>query len=358
MESVVIDPEFWSGRRVFLTGHTGFKGSWLALWLSDMGAEVHGYALEPPSQPNLFEISRVESCLASHTIGNIVDGSCLETAMRQANPSVVLHLAAQPLVRYSYSAPVETFEVNVMGTVNVLQAARAVLGVEAVVNVTTDKCYLNREWLWPYRENEAMGGHDPYSASKACAESVTAAYRTSFCADGHPWIASARAGNVIGGGDWASDRIVPDALRAIDSSEMLVLRSPGAIRPWQHVLEPLAGYLALAQRLVCDGHPFAEAWNFGPHETDARSVSWIVEYLAKLDGSLRWTLSGSEKFHEAGLLKLDSSRARTLLSWEPRWSLSKALEATLEWHREWRAGTDMSAVCREQIATYLETVSS
>ena len=272
--------------------------------------------------------------------------------MERAAPDIVMHLAAQPLVRYSYAEPVETFETNVMGTVNVFEAVRTIGSVKAMVSVTTDKCYLNREWLWPYREDEALGGHDPYSASKACAEIVGAAYRSSFSSDG-PWIASARAGNVIGGGDWALDRIVPDALRAIESGATMRLRSPGAVRPWQHVLEPLSGYVALAQRLYDEGSRFATAWNFGPDDADARPVSWIVEKLAAMDNRLRWIMDDAPSVHEAGLLKLDSSRARSLLGWKPRWNLEEALARTMEWHHAWTSGSDMAAICGEQIDRYI-----
>jgi len=269
-------PGFWRGRRVFVTGHTGFKGSWLCLWLNALGAEVHGYALPPPTDPALFNIARIDDLVCSSTLADIRDAAVLTAALQSAAPDIVLHLAAQPLVRYSYQAPVETYAVNVMGAVHLLEAVRQTPSVRAVLNVTTDKCYENREWVWGYRENEAMGGHDPYSSSKGCTELVSAAYRNSYFKNSGVALATARAGNVIGGGDWASDRLIPDFLRALDAGQTLTIRSPHAIRPWQHVLEPLSGYLALAESLLSSAADTAEAWNFGPGEDDAQSVSWIL----------------------------------------------------------------------------------
>jgi len=259
MEDVEVNSDFWRGKRIFLTGHTGFKGGWLSLWLQSMGAEVHGYALNPPTVTNLFGVADVSKRMASSVIADIRDASQLTEAMQRAKPEIVFHLAAQPLVRYSFAQPVETYAVNVMGTVHLLEAVRVTSGVKAVVNVTTDKCYENREWVWGYRESEAMGGFDPYSSSKGCAELVTSAYRQSFLASAGIALASARAGNVIGGGDWAADRLIPDFLRAMDAGEILKIRSPQATRPWQHVLEPLSGYLMLAERLYTDGAGFSEA---------------------------------------------------------------------------------------------------
>jgi CDP-glucose 4,6-dehydratase len=314
----VSHPSFWQGKSVFLTGHTGFKGGWLALWLTHMGAKVYGYALNPPTESNFFSTTGLIIRLAGHTISDIQEASALLSAMQAAQPDIVLHLAAQPLVRYSYIDPVETYAVNVMGTVNLLEAVRKTESVKAVVNVTTDKCYENREWVWPYRENEAMGGFDPYSSSKACSELVTAAYRRSFFDSNKVSLASARAGNVIGGGDWAADRLIPDFLRALDLGQPLVIRSPLATRPWQHVLEPLSGYLALAQKLYEEGSSFADAWNFGPEETDAKPVQWIVEKLCSQIPHASWQCDASLQPHEASMLKLDSSKAKALLAWRPR----------------------------------------
>ncbi len=344
--------EFWRGKRVFLTGHTGFKGGWLALWLADMGAEVHGYALTPSTEPNLFTAANLQARLARSTIADIRDAAALAQAMQVAQPDVVLHLAAQPLVRYSYVAPVETYAVNVMGTVNLLEAVRQIPSVKAVVNVTTDKCYENREWAWPYRENDAMGGFDPYSSSKACSELVTAAYRRSFLESADKHLASARAGNVIGGGDWAADRLVPNFLRALDAGQTLTVRSPLATRPWQHVLEPLSGYLILAEKLFAEGQGFAEAWNFGPEEADARPVQWIVEYLCGQVPDAAWQRVASPQPHEANILKLDSSKAKAQLGWHPRWNLQTALGMTLAWHQAWKQGSDMAAISAQQIQEY------
>ncbi len=347
-----MNPEFWRGKRVFLTGHTGFKGGWLTLWLTDMGADVHGYALTPPTEPNFFTVCNLEPRLAGSKIADIRDAAALTQAMQAAQPDIVLHLAAQPLVRYSYTAPVETYAVNVMGTVNLLEAVRQTPSVKTVVNVTTDKCYENREWVWSYRENEAMGGFDPYSSSKACSELVTAAYRRSFLEPAGICIASARAGNVIGGGDWATERLIPDFLRALDAGQMLTIRSPQATRPWQHVMEPLSGYLMLGQALYEQGEPVAGAWNFGPEDSDARPVQWIVEYLCNQVPGASWQCDASPQPHEANTLKLDSSKARFQLGWQPRWNLQTALGMTLAWHQAWRQGADMTAVGLEQIHHY------
>lgn len=347
-----MNADFWHGKRVFLTGHTGFKGGWLSLWLQSMGAEVHGYALTPPTKTNLFTTAGIGKGMMSSEIADIRDADRLRRAMQAAQPEIIFHLAAQPLVRYSYAQPVETYAVNVMGTVYLLEAARATPGVKAVVNVTTDKCYENREWVWGYRENEALGGFDPYSSSKGCAELVTAAYRRSFLEPAGIALASARAGNVIGGGDWAEDRLLPDFLRAMDAGVMLKIRSPQSTRPWQHVLEPLSGYLMLAERLYTAGGQFAEAWNFGPSDEDARSVRWIVERLAEMQQDVKWQCDEAPQPHEAHYLKLDSSKAHGLLNWEPRWRLQAALQKTLEWHRAWRNGEDMHALTLSQIAQY------
>ncbi|MES9886974.1 MAG: CDP-glucose 4,6-dehydratase [Candidatus Sedimenticola sp. 6PFRAG1] len=344
--------EFWEEKRVLVTGHTGFKGGWIVHWLTELGAHVHGYALAPPTVPNFFTETRLQERLISSIIGDIRDLAKLINAINQAKPDIIIHMAAQPLVRESYCTPVDTFTTNVMGTVNVLEAARQVGTVKAIVNITTDKCYENKEWIWPYRENDRLGGHDPYSASKACAEIVAGAYRNSFFAETNIHLASVRAGNVIGGGDWAADRLIPDFLLALDAGEILNIRSPDAVRPWQHVLEPLSGYLMLAEKLYEEGESFAEAWNFGPNDEDAKSVGWIVEHLGTQIPGARWEIETTRQPHEAGLLKLDSSKAKARLGWAPHWNLETALNKTFEWHQAWRSGLDMVEVTCSQISSY------
>jgi CDP-glucose 4,6-dehydratase len=348
----MLNPTFWRGRRVFLTGHTGFKGAWLSLWLQNMGAQVQGYALDAPTQPSLFDVARVAQGMQSQ-IGDVRDLASLSRCMAAFRPEVVIHMAAQPLVRLSYRDPVDTFSTNVMGTVHLLEAARHCDSVRAIVNVTTDKCYENREWVWGYREDEPMGGHDPYSSSKGCSELVSSAYRASFMAQGAVALATARAGNVIGGGDWAADRLIPDILKAFEDGQPVHIRNPLATRPWQHVLEPLAGYLMLAERLVTDGQNFAQGWNFGPQDDDVQPVQWIVEHLARAWGPrARWVLDAGTHPHEARYLKLDINKARQGLHWQPRWRLGTALQHIVTWHQAWCAGQDMSALCLQQIGQY------
>jgi CDP-glucose 4,6-dehydratase len=352
MEGMVVTSDFWRGKRVFLTGHTGFKGGWLSLWLQAMGAEVHGYALNPSTEINLFAVAEVVKGMASSRIADIRDADAMRQAMKAACPEIVFHLAAQALVRFSYAHPAETYAVNVMGSVYLLEAVRDTPSVKAVVNVTTDKCYENREWEWGYRENEPMGGIDPYSSSKGCVELVTAAYRRSFLESAGVALASARAGNVIGGGDWAAERLIPDFLRSMDAGNTLVIRSPQSTRPWQHVLEPLSGYLILAERLYTNGATFAEAWNFGPNDEDARPVRWIVERLAEIRKDVNWQCDQTPQLHEANYLKLDSSKAHNQLNWRPRWRLQTALQKTLEWHEAWRKAEDMRSVTFAQLTDY------
>lgn len=349
VEDLGMNAAFWRGKRVFLTGHTGFKGSWLSLWLQSMGAEVHGYALAPPTDPALYVEARVGDGMAS-TIGDIRDYAKLHACMTAFRPDIVLHLAAQPLVRLSYSQPVDTYSINVMGTVHVLEAARQADSVRCIVNVTTDKCYENREWVWGYREDEPMGGHDPYSNSKGCSELVTSAYRRSFFAGSGVALASARSGNVIGGGDWALDRLVPDALRAFERGEPVRIRNPQSTRPWQHVLEPLAGYLTLAEKLWSDGDAFAEGWNFGPVDGDVQPVQWIVDRLATAWGRGACSQAdGGTHPHEAKALKLDIAKARQQLGWSPTWNLATALDRIVDWHRAWLDHADAQAACLAQI---------
>jgi len=352
LESMAIDKNFWSGKSVFITGHTGFKGGWLAIWLAKLGAKVYGYSLMPKTELSFFKEVKLMEQVASSHIGDIRDLTELTMRLDQAQPEIVFHMAAQPLVRESYIAPVETFETNVIGTVNLLEAARKVSSVKAVVNITTDKCYENKEWAWPYRENDRLGGFDPYSASKACAEMVASAYRHSFYKNMNINTATVRAGNVIGGGDWSDDRLIPDFLKSIEKNQTLQIRSPNAVRPWQHVLEPLSGYLMLAESLVTIGEEFAEPWNFGPTENDAKSVEWIVNALCKHFPDTQYSIDYGEHPHEAGLLKLDSSKAKTKLGWKPRWKLEKALFKTIEWHNAWRNNQNMLDTSISQIEEY------
>lgn len=358
---VIVNRKFWRGRSVFVTGHTGFKGSWLTLWLQYLGAEVHGYALDPPNIPNMFDAAEVAGALESDVRADLASLYRLEDAMAAARPVVVFHLAAQSLVRESYADPIGTFATNVMGTANVLQSVRSTESVRSVVVVTTDKVYENREWVYPYRESDALGGRDPYSASKAAAELVTSSFRSSFLNSNsdHPvQVATACSGNVIGGRDWGIDRIVPDCLRAFEAGEVVLLRHPTAVRPWQHVLEPLAGYLMLAERLNSqDGAAFARAWNFGPDLTGDASVRFVADELAQLWGQgARVGLDESNGHpHEAGLLRLDSGQSRDALGWEPRWPLAAALEHTVDWYRAWQRGETMSDVTIGQIRDYVSS---
>ena len=359
LEDLVKGADAWRGRRVFITGHTGFKGSWLSLWLNHLGAEVTGYALLPPTVPSLFEAARVAD-IVRHVIGDIRDMPSLSAAMAEARPEVIFHLAAQPLVRLSYDQPLETYATNVMGTVHLLEAARRLGTVGAFVCVTTDKCYENREWIWPYRETDPMGGHDPYSSSKGCAELIVSAYRRSFfplskIPAGGMALATARAGNVIGGGDWAADRLVPDLVRAFSRGDSPILRSPGAIRPWQHVLDALAGYLRLAEGLLADDVACADAWNFGPTDDDARTVSWIVERMRSVWTGVPAPIRDTGIHpHEAQSLRLDSSKARAHLGWRPGLKLEDALDWIVSWHRSVSADGNAREETLGQIQLYME----
>jgi len=349
----IVDPDFWADRRVLLTGHSGFKGAWLALWLQSLGAHVTGFSSGLPTHPSLHELARVGEGMESID-GDVCDPEAVAEAVIASKPAVVVHMAAQALVRRAFDQPRETYATNVMGTVNVLDAVRRRPdGVRAVVIVTTDKCYENREWEWGYREDEPMGGHDPYASSKGCAELVTSAYRSSFFSDpAGPRVASARAGNVIGGGDWGADRLVPDIMRAALAGEVVRVRNPNSIRPWQHVLNPLSGYLVLAQAL-CESPEHATGWNFGPVDEDARPVGWMVERMAELwHEELRWALDEGPHPHEARYLKLDSSRARGRLGWRPPVALEEALASIVEWYQALRDGADMRAVTLGQIESF------
>jgi CDP-glucose 4,6-dehydratase len=352
---VIPNTAFWQGKRVLLTGHTGFKGSWLSLWLQSMGAIVRGISLDPPTTPALFTVAQVAQGM-DHQVADIRNYEALKPLVASFKPEIVLHMAAQPLVRLSYEQPVETYATNVMGTLHVLEAARHAGSVRAIVNVTTDKCYDNKEWIWGYREDEPMGGHDPYSSSKGCVELLSSAYRKSFLKDAGIAMATARAGNVIGGGDWALDRLVPDILKALEQQRPVQIRNPHAIRPWQHVLEPLSGYLVLAEGLHQHGQQDAESWNFGPRDEDAQPVRWIVEHLCQAWASgATWAVQPGDHPHEAHFLKLDISKARQRLHWVPRWSLQAALGHITRWHQAWLAGQDMRDICLQQINAYQKT---
>ncbi|MDX8395061.1 MAG: CDP-glucose 4,6-dehydratase [Mariprofundaceae bacterium] len=353
----MVSPSFWKNKRVYLTGHTGFKGSWLSLWLGSMGAEVKGYALAPNTTPNLFEEANVSEKITSE-IGDIRDLEKIQSSMVAFNPDVLIHMAAQPLVRLSYKEPVETYETNVMGTVKVLEAARHCPNLKSIVSVTTDKCYENKEREQGYREDEPMGGHDPYSSSKGCAELVTSAYRRSFLQENGVGLASARAGNVIGGGDWSDDRLIPDILNAFECNEAVVIRNPKSTRPWQHVLEPLSGYLVLAQKLYEAPETYAEGWNFGPHEEDAKPVDWILDSMVSKWQGASWKLDEGSHPHEAGFLKLDISKAKSKLDWQPTWHLEGTLGKIIQWHQAWMNKEDMQRMCLNEINEYMRDMNN
>ena len=352
----MIDQEFWKGKRVFLTGHTGFKGSWLSLWLCSLGAEVRGYALNPPTSPSLFNEAKIDTIIDSQ-IADIRDQDTLHESMTGFNPDILIHMAAQPLVRYSYDAPIETYEVNVIGTAKVLEVARSCPNLRAIVNITTDKCYENDGRAEGYKENDPMGGYDPYSSSKGCAELVASSYRRSFLQDQGIGIASVRAGNVIGGGDWADDRLIPDILRSFEKNKPVVIRNPKATRPWQHVLEPLSGYLILAQNLYKNQKKYAEGWNFGPNEKDVQPVDWILDKMISKWPNSSWELDNNSNPHEAGFLKLDISKAKSKLDWSPVWELSQTLEKIVSWHQAWLNKDDMQAVCLTEIEEYMKEIN-
>lgn len=352
-----MNKSFWIGKKVFITGHTGFKGGWLATWLKLLGATVTGYSLPPHTTPSLFELAKVDHDMTSIN-GNILDASYLMKTIKEQQPDIIFHLAAQPLVHYSYQNPLETYTVNVIGTVNLLEALRAVDSVRAVIVVTSDKCYENQEWVWGYRETDAMGGFDPYSSSKGCAELVVSAYRRSYFNTAQfnqhgVALATVRAGNVIGGGDWAAARLIPDLIRSFIKKEIGIIRNPNAFRPWQYILDLLQGYLILAEKLWNQGVPFADAWNFGPNEDNVRSVSWIADKLTNIWGeNAKWALGENKLLHEAMCLKLDCNKSRTLLGWSPKLNIDESLETTLAWYQAYHQYTDMEKFTEQQIKTY------
>ena len=351
-----IDKEFWKGKRVFLTGHTGFKGSWLSLWLASLGAEIRGYALSPPTLPSLFNEAKIDSIIDSQ-ISDIRDQDTLHKSMTEFNPDILIHMAAQPLVRYSYEAPIETYEVNVIGTAKVLEVARCCPNLKSIVNVTTDKCYENDDRSEGYKEDDSMGGYDPYSSSKGCAELVTSAYRRSFMQEQGIGLASVRAGNVIGGGDWADDRLIPDILRSFEKNKPVVIRNPKATRPWQHVLESLSGYLILTEKLYKNQKEYAEGWNFGPNEQDVKPVDWILDRMIAKWPNTSWQLDQNSNPHEAGFLKLDITKAESRLNWKPVWELSHTLEKIVDWHQAWLNREDMQVVCFTEIKEYMRDMN-
>ncbi len=358
VNTTVVRPDFWNGKRVLLTGHTGFKGSWMSIWLKEMGADLTGFSLTPPTSPSLFDDARVAEGMRS-IIGDVRDLSHLVSVFEEVKPEIVIHMAAQPLVRESYKLPVDTYAINVMGTVNLLEAVRLTPGVRSVVIVTTDKCYENREWFWGYREDEAMGGYDPYSNSKGCAELVVSSYRRSYFhpdryAEHKVAVASARAGNVIGGGDWADDRLIPDIMRAVMEGRPVHIRSPYATRPWQHVLEPVGGYLLLAERLYTEGAAWAEGWNIGPRSDDARNVESIVRSICDNWGDgASFEIDSAPQPHEAGYLKLDISKIENRMNWHPVWRLPVTLAKTVDWYKRYTANEDPRGICLSQLNDYI-----
>lgn len=344
--------DFWSGKRVLLTGHTGFKGSWLSLWLQSLDVELRGIALQPTTSPSMFELGRVAQGM-DHQVADIRDYDKIRFLISDFKPEIIIHMAAQPLVRLSYELPIETFATNVMGTVHVLESARRSGSVRAIVNITTDKCYENKEWDWGYREDDPIGGYDPYSSSKGCAELVSSAYRRSFLKSEGIAMATARAGNVIGGGDWSPDRLIPDVLRSLEAKQTIKIRNPNAKRPWQHVLEPLSGYLLLVQKLYEKENDFAESWNFGPRDEDVQPVHWIVDHLCNVWGKKAcWEQQPGDHPHEASYLKLDISKAKNRLNWSPKLTLTEALNITTEWHKGYLEGSDVQEMTCAQIASY------
>lgn len=357
LENMVISDSFWAGKKILITGHTGFKGGWISLWLNMLGADVAGYSLEPPTEPSLYENLNLNGVLSLDILGDITDLKKLNSALVDFRPEIIIHMAAQSLVKKSYEAPILTYNTNVMGTVCVLEAAKKVSSVKTILNITTDKCYENKEWIWPYRENEALGGYDPYSSSKACSEIISSAYRDSFLRDIGIGLATARSGNVIGGGDWAANRIVPDTMRAFMNGEALTVRNPDAVRPWQHVLEPIYGYILLCQKLYQEPDKYADSWNFGPDNSEDKPVSQLADFMVKEWGAgATWELDQNAHPHEAQQLRLDSSKAKKYLNWSQTWSIEKALKETVRWYKAWFNNENVRNVSLMQIEKYISEV--
>ncbi len=356
MENLVImEKNFWKDKKVFITGHTGFKGAWLSIWLDMLGAKIKGFALNPNTQPNLFELIQQDNDInIISEIGDVRNQSTVENSILEFNPDLLIHMAAQPLVRYSYDNPVETFETNIIGTANILEAAKKCKSIKSIINVTTDKCYDNKEINYAYKEDDRMGGYDPYSASKGCSELVTSSYRNSFMNELEIGLASARAGNVIGGGDWSEDRLIPDIFNAIKNNFPLIIRNPNAIRPWQHVLEPLSGYLKLAESLYKEPMAYNHAWNFGPEEKDSKSVEWVANKINASCPEFSWSIDNKSNPHEANHLKLNIKKAKENLNWKPIWPLEKAIEKVIDWHKEFNSEKNILSLCRSQIEEYTE----
>jgi CDP-glucose 4,6-dehydratase len=351
---MVINDEFWKGKKVFITGHTGFKGSWLTIWLNELGVETFGFSIDKPSKRNLYDEAGVD-LLTESTVGDIRDIDALKESLLKFKPDIVFHLAAQPLVRFSYENPVTTYETNVMGTLNLLEVSRQVESISAVINITTDKCYENKEQRKGYKETDPMGGFDPYSNSKACSELISSSYYKSFYIKDNIGLATARSGNVLGGGDWAKDRLVPDLFRAYRKDENLFIRNPQSTRPWQHVLEPLSGYLLLAENLYKEPKKWSQGWNFGPHAEDAKEVGWIVNFISdKLNIQKKWELDKGVHPHEANFLHLDTEKAQNELGWKPKWNLVEALMKVIEWNLSWQNQSNAFDLCKEQINEYQE----
>lgn len=354
MENLGLNVEFWRGKSVLITGHTGFKGGWLSLWLSKLGSDVHGFALSPEQNPNLFTVANVQKYISSSTIHDINDLRAVRDHVKKVKPDIIFHMAAQPLVRESYLNPLQTYSTNIVGTINLFEAVRDLDRRVSIVNVTTDKCYQNNEWVWPYRESDRLGGDDPYSCSKACVELITASYRKSFFNGGNIAVSTVRAGNVIGGGDWSTNRLLPDLFRSLETSGPVKIRSPGAVRPWQHVLEPLAGYLKLAELMYNAPDMYSDAWNFGPDQIDAKPVSWIVDRVIQKLPAIQWHFDDGPHPKESTLLVLDNSKVKSELNWHPRWNIKSALRETIDWYMEWKNNNRMDQVCFQQIDRYAE----